>query len=140
MANNYDDYGYEGDNNSGLFKKILIVVMVIVAILIIIFLIKSCGNGSGGGDNTFDYESALLNAGKIYYEGNKSEYPNQVGECTKVELKTLIHWPELRYFTFVRRYFHIFPKAPFPPLAVRSCRVCRRMVSRSAPLCLDMAW
>ncbi len=90
MANNYDDYGYEGDNNSGLFKKILIVVMVIIAILIIIFLIKSCGNGSGGGDNTFDYESALLNAGKNYYEGNKSEYPNQIGECTKVELKTLI--------------------------------------------------
>ena len=70
MANNYDDYGYEGENNSGLFKKILIVIMVIIAILIIIFLIKSCGNGSGDGKGTFDYEGALLNAGKNYYEGN----------------------------------------------------------------------
>ena len=90
MANNYDDYGYEDDNNSGLFKKMLIVVMVIIAILIIIFLIKSCGNNGGSIKDTFDYESALLNAGKNYYEGNKNEYPNQIGECTKVELKTLI--------------------------------------------------
>ena len=86
MANNYDDYGYENDNNSSTFKKILIVVMVIISILIIVFLLKSCG--SGGKDNNgtnFDYESALLNAGKSYFDNNKDEYPDQVGECNQVE-------------------------------------------------------
>ena len=91
MANNYDDYGYENDNNSSTFKKILIVVMVIISILIIVFLLKSCG--SGGKDNNgtnFDYESALLNAGKSYFDNNKDEYPDQVGECNQVELQKLI--------------------------------------------------
>lgn len=90
MANNYDDYGYEGDNNSSFFKKILIVVMVLIAILIIIFLIRSCGSGTSNKNNDFDFESALLNAGKNYYESNKNEYPDQVGECSEVNLQTLI--------------------------------------------------
>ena len=91
MANNYDDYGYENNNNSSTFKKILIVVMVIISILIIVFLLKSCGSGGKGNNGTnCDYESALLNAGKSYFDNNKDEYPDQVGECNQVELQKLI--------------------------------------------------
>ena len=90
MARKYDDYGYEDDNNSGLFKKILIILMIVVSIIIIIFLLKSCGNNVSTNKDTFDYEKALLNAGKNYFSSNSDKYPVSKGECTSVELKTLI--------------------------------------------------
>ena len=91
MANNYDDYGYENSDNSSMFKKIIIVVMVVISILIIVFLLKSCGNSGGKTNNKdFDYENALLNAGRSYFDNNKDEYPNQIGECNQVELQKLI--------------------------------------------------
>ena len=41
MANNYDDYGYEnGENGSGLSKKLLIIVLILIAIVIVFFLIN----------------------------------------------------------------------------------------------------
>lgn len=91
MAKNYNDYGYEDDNGSGLFKKILIILMVVVSIIIIIFLLRGCGkNGDGKNKNTYDYEKAILNAGKNYFISNTDKYPVNKGECTSVDLKTLI--------------------------------------------------
>ena len=92
MANNYDDYGYENNDNSGLFKKLLIFVMIMIAVLIIIFMVRSCGNNKKpvSNNNNFDYETALLNAGKNYFDNNKTSYPDQVGECSEVKLQLLI--------------------------------------------------
>jgi hypothetical protein len=60
MAKNYDNYGYEDDNGSSLFKKILIFLMIIVSIVIIIFLLKGCGKKTSDGKDTFDYEKVIL--------------------------------------------------------------------------------
>lgn len=95
MANNYDDYGYENDNNSsGLSKKLLIVVLILIAIVIVFFLIKSCNRGNSGGENVdndvFDYEKTLLDAGKLYYENNNDEIPNSNGRCNQINLQILI--------------------------------------------------
>ena len=72
MSNNYDDYGYEDSNNdnSGLGRKILIVALVLIAIFLIVFLLKSCNKSNKPSNNAFDYESALLDAGKSFYEYN----------------------------------------------------------------------
>ncbi len=96
MANNYDDYGYEnGENGSGLSKKLLIIVLILIAIIIVFFLIKSCnkGNNEEGTANkteTFDYEKTLLDAGKLYYENNNDEIPSSNGKCNQVDLQILI--------------------------------------------------
>ena len=97
MANNYDDYGYEDDNrneDSGLTKKIVIVILVIIAIILLIYLLTSCGNrkiDNGGNKNTkFDYEAALLEAGKTYFKNNIDEVPTAPGECNLVDLEALI--------------------------------------------------
>ncbi len=97
MANNYDDYSYEDkDNKSGLLKTILVVVLVILAIILILYLVKSCSNrkeDEGGGTNlpTFNYENALLEAGKAYFANNLDEDPKVVGECNAVDLQALIN-------------------------------------------------
>lgn len=90
MSKNYDDYSYDDENKSGILKKILIVSLIIVSIIIIVILLKGCTNGKGNKPSTFDYENALLNAGKNYFENNKDDYPQSKGECTQVELGTLI--------------------------------------------------
>lgn len=91
MSNNYDDYGYDDENKSGLLKKILVVSLIVISIIIIVILLKGCTSGGGNKPvDTFDYENALLNAGKNYFENNKDEYPQNKGECTQVELSTLI--------------------------------------------------
>ena len=97
MSNNYDDYSYEDkDNNkSSIVKKALIVVLVVLAILLILYLVKSCADGRRGEvvepqTPGFDYESALLEAGKAYFNSNLEENPNVVGECNSVELQRLI--------------------------------------------------
>lgn len=90
MAKNYDDYGYDDENNSSLLKKILIVALIVISIIIIVILLKGCTKGEKKPSNTFDYENALLNAGKNYFENNKDEYPQNKGECTQVELSKLI--------------------------------------------------
>lgn len=93
MSNNYDDYGYEdSDNsNSGLGRKVLIIVLVLIAVFLIVFLLKSCSNKNNNDNNgAFDYESALLDAGKSFYEYNTDLFPTEIGECGQVELETLI--------------------------------------------------
>lgn len=98
MANNYDDYGYDDDNqkeNSSLSKKLVIVILVIIAIILIIFLLSSCGNGNvdknkNNKKTSFDYESALLEAGKNYFRNNVDETPTAPGECNVVDLERLI--------------------------------------------------
>lgn len=96
MANNYDDYGYENENNSsGLSKKILIIVLILIAIVIVFFLIKSCNKGNSGGGNVdkpevFNYEKTLLDAGKLYYENNNDEIPSSNGRCNQINLQILI--------------------------------------------------
>ena len=96
MANNYDDYGYEnGENGSGLSKKLLIIVLILIAIVIVFFLIKSCNKGNNGGGtvdkpDAFDYEKTLLDAGKLYYDNNNDEIPNSNGKCNQVNLQVLI--------------------------------------------------
>ena len=104
MARNYDDYGYEENkyrtSNVGLVRKILIVLMVIVAILLIIYLLKGCSKAKKPNVNPtpdinnntvkYDYEANLLLAGKKYYSSNSDELPNSPGECSIVELETLL--------------------------------------------------
>lgn len=98
MAKNYDDYGYEKSyksSGSSLVRRILIVLMVLVAIILIFFLIKSCTNRKDNKDNSnnvkFDYEKVLLEAGKTYFGNNIDESPTAPGECSVVELQTLIN-------------------------------------------------
>ena len=90
MAKNYDDYGYDDENNSSLLKKILVVALIVISIIIIVILLKGCTGGTKKPTETFDYENALLNAGKNYFENNKDEYPQNKGECTQVDLSKLI--------------------------------------------------
>ena len=100
MAKNYDNYGYENNSyRSGglsLVRRILIVLMVIVAILLIIYLLKGCNKSKKPivPDNNdkvnFNYESSLLEAGKNYYSTHQDELPNSPGECSIVELETLL--------------------------------------------------
>jgi len=92
MANNYDDYGYEETNNnsSGLGKKLLIITLIILAIIILIYLLNSCSRENKDlVDNTFNYETELLDAGKTYFQNNTTKLPNYAGECTEVKLVDL---------------------------------------------------
>lgn len=101
MSNNYEDYGYEDNenkvnetNNSSMGKKALIIVLVVIAILIIIYLIKGCTGTKkpvvNNPTETFKYEDALLSAGKLYFENNMEENPTMEGECAEVTLSQLI--------------------------------------------------
>lgn len=97
MAKNYDDYGYEKSyrsSGSSIFKRILIVLMVLVAIILIFFLIKGCTKKKENKKEEvkFDYESVLLEAGKTYFGNNIDEAPNAPGECSVVELQSLINY------------------------------------------------
>lgn len=96
MSNNYEDYGYEEDYNSEkraiTRRRMLIIIFIIIAILIIIFLLKSCSGRRVEKPQVseFDYEKVLLDAGKKYYENNSDLYPTVTGECTKIELQSLV--------------------------------------------------
>jgi len=95
MAKDYDSYGYDdyGRSNTGLVRRVLIVVMLIVAIILILYLITSCSRKptTTPGSNTLlvDYEGALLNAGKRYFELHNDQRPVSPGECSIVELQKL---------------------------------------------------
>ena len=98
MARNYDDYGYEDGYKSGggsLIRKILIILMVVVAILLIIYLLKGCSKKPkkpiiDPDVVKFDYEAELLKAGKDYFSSNQEELPISAGQCSIVELETLL--------------------------------------------------
>lgn len=97
MAKNYDNYGYDdnGKNSVGLVRRILIVMMVIISIILIIYLVASCTKKEKPTpeDTTktkIDYEGELLTAGKKYLEIHSEENPKAPGECTIVELETMI--------------------------------------------------
>ncbi len=94
MSNNYDEYEYDdndynnkGKDTSNILNKIGIMLMIIIAIIIIVVLINGCSkknnNNNNGGVNggdvepinpevIVDYDSALLNAGKKYFENNRN--------------------------------------------------------------------
>ncbi len=96
MSNNYDDYSYEDkDKKSGLAKKIFIIILILAAIILILYLLKSCSGGKQVEENpskpTFNYENAILEAGKAYFNNNLDEDPKAIGECNVVELQTLIN-------------------------------------------------
>ena len=98
MANNYDEYDdydeteEESGSSSSLLKKIGIALLIIIAIIIVLLLIKGCSGKSGNKKNSkeFEYESALLEGGKTYFQNNQIELPKVVGECTTVSLQDLI--------------------------------------------------
>lgn len=99
MSNNYDDYGYEDKDydNSGAAKKRLFIGFLVVAaiIIVIILFLKGCAGGNKKPSNdpttpTFDYEKTLLEAGKKFYENNADLAPVAKGECSTVELSTLV--------------------------------------------------
>ena len=97
MARNYDNYGYENGYNSGgvsLVRKILIILMVVVAILLIIYLLKGCSKTKKvvptEDTSKYNYENSLLEAGKNYFDLNREEIPTSPGECSIVELETLL--------------------------------------------------
>lgn len=98
MAKNYDNYGYDNDrgSNTSLIRRILIVLMVVVAIILIIYLITSCTRQNNDEPNEdknktkYNYESELLAAGKNYYTSHYDENPTTPGECSVVELQTLV--------------------------------------------------
>ena len=99
MSNNYDDYGYEDKDydNSGAAKKRLFIGFLVVAaiIIVIILFLKGCAGGNKKPSNdpttpTFDYEKTLLEAGKKFYENNTDLAPVAKGECSTVELSTLV--------------------------------------------------
>ena len=109
MAKKYDDYGDEKNNSDGSFglgKKILIIAMVVVAIILILVLIKGCGSDtkpSGGGEtpsgggnqpkpvDVSTYETSLLTGGKAFFNNTIDANPTAPGECSIVELQTLIN-------------------------------------------------
>ena len=98
MSNNYDDYGYEDKDydNSGAAKKRLFIGFLVVAaiIIVIILFLKGCAGGNKKPNNSvtpaFDYEKTLLEAGKKFYENNTELAPVAKGECSTVELSTLV--------------------------------------------------
>lgn len=98
MSNNYDDYGYEDkdyDNSGTAKKRIFIGFLVVAAIIIVIILfLKGCAGGNKKPNNpvtpAFDYEKTLLEAGKKFYENNTELAPVAKGECSTVELSTLV--------------------------------------------------
>lgn len=96
MARNYDNYGYENEyryTKDSLVRRILIVVMVIIAILLFIYLIKGCTRKNSSDKDKVvikGYEAELLEAAKSYYNKHNDELPNAQGECSVVELHTLI--------------------------------------------------
>ncbi len=94
MSRNYNKYGYEYESSSSITRKILIVILVLIAIFLILFLLKSC-NGSTRRNNdvtesTFNYENYIIEAGKEYYRAHNEEMPSAQGECSIVDLQTLI--------------------------------------------------
>ena len=105
MSNNYDEYEYDDSsysrkrNNYDFLEKIGVFLLIISAIIIILMLVKSCTNKNNSSKNNnvipneeikIDYDSALLSAGKRYFENNRDEYPEAPGECAQVTLQTLI--------------------------------------------------
>lgn len=98
MAKNYDNYGYDDDkrSNTSLIRRILIVLMVVISIILIIYLITSCTKKPSveptpeGEKTKIDYEGELLAAGKNYYVSHFNENPSAPGECSVVELQTLV--------------------------------------------------
>ena len=98
MSNNYDDYGYEDkeyDDGGAAKKRLLIGFLVVAAIIIVIILfLKGCASGNKKPTQpttpTFDYEKTLLEAGKKFYENNTDLAPVANGECSTVELSTLV--------------------------------------------------
>ncbi len=98
MAKNYDNYGYDDNkgSNTSLIRRILIVLMVVIAIILIIYLVTSCSKKPSepetpDNDKTkINYESELLAAGKNYLSSHYDENPNVPGECSIVELQTLV--------------------------------------------------
>ena len=97
MANNYNEYGYEDDSydrRTGLIRKIIIIVLFVIAIILIFWLLKSCSRNKQNDKVkpvVYDYTSNLLSAGKTYFDRNVEERPKAIGECSVVELNTLIH-------------------------------------------------
>lgn len=98
MSNNYDDYGYEDKNydNGGAGKKRFFIAFLIVAaiIIVIVLFLKGCAGRNTKPNEpttpTFDYEKTLLEAGKKFYENNTDLAPVANGECSTVELSTLV--------------------------------------------------
>ena len=97
MANNYNEYGYEDDSydrRTGLIRKIIIIVLFVIAIILIFWLLKSCSRNKQNDKVkpvVYDYTSNLLSAGKTYFDRNVEERPKAIGECSVVELNTLIN-------------------------------------------------
>lgn len=89
-TDDYDDEEYEDENQdkSSRNKKILLIALVVVAIIIIILLLKACTGGTKA--KKFDYEKTLLDAGKEYYEFNKTELPKAVSSCKTISLNKLV--------------------------------------------------
>ncbi len=95
----YDDYGYEYETKykkTSITKILLIIVLVLIAIFLFLYLLKSCNNGKNNNsnksnDNTskFNYENAILDAGKQFFVTNAEEKPKAPGECSVVNLQTL---------------------------------------------------
>ncbi len=94
MSNNYEDYGYDynqNEKNATLRRRILIVVLIVLAIILLLVLIKGCdGKKNSKIDNEFDYEKTLVTAGKKYFSDNELKYPKVEGTCEEIELQGLI--------------------------------------------------
>ena len=105
MAKNYDDYGYEDDKRSErtrTTRKLLIIVLIVIAIFLILYLLKGCSAKNTGKTvkpadkveettDTYNYENALIEAGKRYFNLNISEDAKSIGECGVVDLQSLIN-------------------------------------------------
>ena len=96
MAKNYDDYGYEKSykkSGSSIVRRVLIVLMLLLAIILIFVLIKGCKNRNSNKvvpKETFNYEEALLTAGKAYFANNADAAPSVPGQCSVVQLQSLV--------------------------------------------------
>ena len=97
MAKNYDNYGYDNEydyTTASLVRRILIVIMVIVAIMLFILLIQGCSRKKKDKKVTpvtSDLSSLLVEAGKSYFDMHNEEAPSAPGECSIVELQTLLN-------------------------------------------------
>jgi hypothetical protein len=109
MANNYDEYEYDdgdynnkGNDGTNILNKIGILLLIVIAIIIIVVLINGCSKRNNNNNNNgeidpgptpevvVDYDSALLQAAKKYFENNRNEYPTSIGDCVQVTLQELI--------------------------------------------------
>ncbi len=97
IDNNYveeQSFGGFQEKKSLPIKKLLIifgvVLLIVVIVLAIVLLTEKDKEKEVVNNYENEYYDAIVNAGKDYYDKNKSLVPTAIGDCTSVSLDTLL--------------------------------------------------